>query len=249
MLVSSFREPRKSPARPPPLWLVSNGESTVGPVNTDLLRRGVWFRRIPQDCIVRDLGWSDWRPLERIRELRPVLAARDAGELFIPPVQPKVAEIAGDLARAVDAAEVLSFALHACMNKTGASFGVVHRAFTAWGTPVTSCVRGLGMIVRLGERLSACDSSIALARLGGVVVAPPDAGKVELQIADRFGAPGDLAGVAMIPVARARILYAVIELGRVGHAFRESDPLVLERTADAAASVIHAFEAASAWSA
>jgi hypothetical protein len=235
---------------PPPLWLVSNGEHTVGPVNTDLLKRGVWFERIPEDCMVRALTWREWRPLEQIREVRSVLSAREAGELFIPPPsKARAPEIAGRLSRAMDAAEVLSLALQECSAVTGASYGVIHRSFSAWGAPVTTCVRGIGMTSRLGRPLGENDPSIALARLGGVVVAPPDAGRVERAICERFGAPGDLGGVAMIPVARARVLYAVIELGQVGHAFRDGDPLALENVARAAAHVLSAFETAARWSA
>ena len=44
-----------------------------------------------------------------------------------------------------------------------------------------------------------------------------------LRIAARFGAPPDLAGVAMLPIGAGRDLLGVIELGRIGHSFRASD--------------------------
>jgi hypothetical protein len=250
MPMTSLTVARNTPRRvvPPPLWLVSNGETSVGPVNSDLLRRGVWHSRIPEDCVVRALTWRTWRPLHEIREVRAVLAAREAGDLyFMPSSIPSTVEIAGRLARASDAAEVLSLALGEACTRTGAGYAVIHRAFRAWGTPMTTCVRGIGMSSRLGCPLPENDPSIALARLGGVVVAPPDAGRVEGVIAERFGAPGDLAGVAMVPIVRAEFLYAVIELGRVGHGFRTTDLPYLERVADASAHVIAAFEAARRW--
>src|SRR6187399_2719638 len=50
-------------------WLVTNGDTTVGPVHTELLLRGYMGGRIPDHCQVREVGWSQWRPLEGIREL------------------------------------------------------------------------------------------------------------------------------------------------------------------------------------
>ncbi|MEI9953814.1 MAG: hypothetical protein WDO74_33770 [Pseudomonadota bacterium] len=37
---------------PPPLWYVTNGELTVGPVVTGLLIRGVEAGRVPEFCQV-----------------------------------------------------------------------------------------------------------------------------------------------------------------------------------------------------
>jgi hypothetical protein len=239
ILVKSPRAPR----RPPPLWFVTNGESTVGPVRTELLQRGVWFRRIPDDCLIRELTWRTWRPLEEIREVRAVHRAIEEGATsFLDLATRAELELSEHLSPASDAPEVLTLALHECCEQTRASFGMVHRAWSMHGAAITSAVRGIGMIARLGREVPEQDASMALAHVGGIVVAPPLAGSVERNIADRFGGPEDLGGVAMVPVSEGPHLLAVIELGRIGHPFRSSDVGVLERVARAAAAHIRRFD-------
>ena len=53
---------------PPPLWYVTNGELTVGPVVTGLLIRGVEFGRVPDYCHVSPFR-GDWRTLNSVREI------------------------------------------------------------------------------------------------------------------------------------------------------------------------------------
>lgn len=237
MVVTHSRETSRQ-SRPPPLWFVTNGELTVGPVRTDLLQRGVFHGRIPDDCMVRELTWRTWRRLDQIREVRAVQRQLGTEALVALPA-PTHAALVAELGRARDAAEVLSLALHACIDAAGASFGVVHRALDGQ-LPITTCVRGVGMLGRLGAPLGE-DAAVRLARLGGLIVAPPDAGAAERAVATRLGAPPDLGGVAMVPVSIGSSLMAIIELGRVGHAFRASDVTTLERIASATALVIYGY--------
>jgi hypothetical protein len=90
------------------------------------------------------------------------------------------------------------------------------------------------MTARLGRGISESDPSLALARVGGLVVGPPAGGRVERAITRRLGAPIDLCGVAMVPLMAGPHLFGVIELGRVGHGFRQSDGSVLWDVAGAA---------------
>ena len=60
--VSVFR------SQPPPLWYVTNGDLTVGPVVTGLLLKGVEHGRVPEYCHVRQMR-GDWRKLETVREV------------------------------------------------------------------------------------------------------------------------------------------------------------------------------------
>lgn len=234
----------KSPTlvrRPPPLWFVTNGEVTVGPVKTDLLQRGVFHGRIPDDCLVRELTWRTWRRLDQIREVRAVQRQLGSDGLVARPVPSQShGALVTRFSQARDAAEVLSLALHACFDATGATFGLIHRALGHEERAVTTCVRGIGMTGRLGEALVE-DQAVRLARLGGLLVAPPTAGEAERCVAARLGAPMDLGGVAMVPVSIGSSLMAIIELGRVGHAFRASDVLELEKIASAAALVVYGF--------
>lgn len=231
----------KIPSRPPPLWFVTNGELTVGPVRTDLLVRGVFHGRIPEDCLVRELTWRTWRRLDQIREVRAVQRQLGSDRLVVKPASwQSHGALVRSFSLAGDAAEVLSLALHAAVNATDASFGQVHRAFLADHHAITTCVRGIGMTGRLGAPLVE-DAAVRLARLGGLIVGPPNAGEAERSVAARLGNPVDLAGVAMVPVVLGTHLMAILELGRVGHAFRASDVDALERIASAAALVIYGF--------
>src|SRR5881394_1553185 len=74
-----------SDASQSPRWLVTNGDTTVGPVHTELLLRGYMGGRIPLHCQVREVSWRAWRPLEQIREIGNLnrRLARDAAPLSL----------------------------------------------------------------------------------------------------------------------------------------------------------------------
>jgi len=238
-LVPSHAKSAQRPNRPPPLWFVTNGELTVGPVRTELLQRGVFHGRIPEDCLVRELTWRTWRRLDQIREVRAV--QRQLGtDALVARATSSHADLVARFCLARDAAEVLTLALHECFDATGASFGMLHRAWDDDHRASTTCVRGVGMTGRLGLGVPE-DRAVALARVGGLIVGPPSAGEAERCVAARLGAPEDLGGVAMVPVTLRQHLMAIIELGRVGHPFRASDVQTLERIASAAALTLFGF--------
>ena len=68
MILSDQRLSAAAPAR----WYVTNGDTVVGPVGTDLLLRGITSARIPDDCMVMQESWSEWRNLVEIRELSAI---------------------------------------------------------------------------------------------------------------------------------------------------------------------------------
>ncbi len=47
-------------------WYVTTGEGSVGPVNLDLLARGIEAGKVPLDSFVRNEAWTVWRPLSDI---------------------------------------------------------------------------------------------------------------------------------------------------------------------------------------
>lgn len=47
-------------------WYVTIGEEPVGPVNLDLLARGIEAGKVPLDSFVRNEAWTVWRPLSDI---------------------------------------------------------------------------------------------------------------------------------------------------------------------------------------
>ncbi len=222
----------------PPLWYVSNGETTVGPVRTDLLVRGVWFDRIPPDCQVREARWMAFRAMDQVREVAAARRARSLG--FAGPRVRLGAPRSEDLARcfacATDPREVITFLLNEVIERTGAEFGVIHRAVARYGFPVTACVRGPGLVEQLGQAVSVDDPSITLARTGRLVFGAPEDGFIERRIALRLGQPRALRGVALLPVITSGQLVAVLELGRRDHAFRRRDVQIAQALKDAAIS-------------
>src|SRR4051812_48831101 len=54
-------------------WYVRNGETVVGPVDTERLLKGVLSKRIPPDCMVTQSTWSAWRSIAQVREVAAVM--------------------------------------------------------------------------------------------------------------------------------------------------------------------------------
>src|SRR6187551_1961340 len=67
---SDRTEPSRTPWRELPNWYVTNGNAVVGPVNTNLLLRGIDVGRVARDCYVAQYSWSNWREQNQIREIR-----------------------------------------------------------------------------------------------------------------------------------------------------------------------------------
>ncbi|HEX9295133.1 MAG TPA: GYF domain-containing protein [Polyangiaceae bacterium] len=211
-------------------WYVTNGETVVGPVDTDLLVRGITANRIPDDCMVMQEAWTSWRSLPQIRELSRISPKPS----WVQP-QDELASsgVPENLVRnARDAGEALLFAMHAAVMATRATAGLVHRAREPFVGLVTSCAHGLGLDGQLGQVLPRLDPAMATAQQGSVLVARArTAGEPERAIARRFSVCGELAGVAMVPVFDGARLLAMIELARTDHPFRVEDADILQRIA------------------
>jgi hypothetical protein len=228
-------------------WYVTNGETTVGPVHTELLLRGVWHGRIPDQCWVRESGWHDWRSLDQIREIRALARARARG------VQDPLAVLHADhagsfadlLTRASDVSEVLLLTLGLATSSTGAARGLAFRSPRAYAPPLACYATGPGMLERLGTRLVLDDPSLQAARGARVHLATENDRTARGTegafrcVAGRFSV-GPLAGVAIVPVVVGRYLVGLMELARSDHPFRAQDALTLGRLAREASRVIHA---------
>jgi GAF domain-containing protein len=233
--------PHRAPApksNAPPLWYVTDGDTTVGPLRTDLLVRGVRAGRIPDDCQVREVRWEAWRRLEQVREIRAVYRSQEVASAAR---QWDVLEHATGvhrlLACALDAREVLLFGLHAAALRTGAQFGLVHRMIDALLPPVTTFVHGPGLTHRLGCELPATDLMLGAARGRRSVVGDPNATSVHRAAAERLaGSPNLLKGIAMSPIHRRGELIGFFELGRSDHPFRTEDEATLRDVAAAIAA-------------
>ena len=206
---------------PAALWIVSNGEVTIGPVRTELLLRGIRHGRVPPDCQVRAAGSDEWRPLEALREV----AALHGNAGSVGDFQRAAAEIA----EARDEREVLLLLLHGAAAATRATRGLVHRQRVPVDLPVTSyCIGGLEE--SLGNVISYQDPAYTQALSGQPLLGAPSDGMAERIVAERLGDP-TLAGIAMIPVTHGTELAAMLELGREDRGFRLSDADALTRLA------------------
>jgi hypothetical protein len=223
----------KGHKKPPPLWFVTNGAVTVGPVTTNLLVRGVLHERVPRDCLVRERTWRMWRHIERIREVAALRKSQDLyGNVVIDKTRWSPAreshdaafrKLTSDLFRARDPGEVLLFVLAESMKETGACVGAIHRRRPPWVGLVTSSVMGPGMSRRLGRVIGGDDPVLEHGTAGGWLCESPRDGGLSGRVRDRLGDLPACSGIAMIPVHCSGRLYAMIELGRPDHGFREGD--------------------------
>jgi hypothetical protein len=200
----------------PPRWLVTNGDTTIGPVHTDLLLRGYLGGRIPLHCQVREVSWGSWRPLERIREIGRLnrSLARDT------PLSLREATKRLPVTR--DVGELLTSALGLAAQVLDANAGLIHRYRSPLALPVTSAVVGVP-VERLGEVLPGTDPSYLLALRGKGLFGSPYQGLAERIVAERLQHEAPLSSVAMAPVIANGRLVALLELGRIDHVFRAAD--------------------------
>src|ERR1700709_391442 len=112
---SVFRPP------PPPLWYVTNGELTVGPVVTGLLIRGVEFGRVPEYCHVSPYR-GDWRTLSSVREI----AALNSKLNGTAPSQEQLLEWTRPVERIKDEAELSHTITWLALMATGAESAMFH---------------------------------------------------------------------------------------------------------------------------
>jgi len=217
-----------------PRWVVSNGATTVGPVSTDLLLRGLEAGRIPPTCWVRDEAWESWRQPHEIREVSvwsKNQVPHDGPTAYDAYVSDYCFEYMPD------PLEMVRFCLAAAMAATGATVGLAHRVREPLGLPVTSSVEGADPGDALGQVVMDYDEALAVAREGRIVLSSPTASPAARAIARRLYAHTlALSGVAMFPILTGGGVYALIELGRIDHPFRASDTKLLTRIAFAAAA-------------
>jgi len=206
---------------PVALWIVSNGEITIGPVRTELLLRGIRHGRVPLDCQVRAAGSDEWRPLESLREVVALQGHSGATGEF--------QRAAADIAAARDEREVLLFLLQGAARATRATQGLVHRQRPPVEWPVTSYSYG-GLEDSLGQVISYLDPAYLLAVGGQTLAGCPTDGLAERVVAERLGDDA-LAGIIMVPVTHGTELAAMLELGRPDRPFRLGDVDGLSRLA------------------
>ena len=211
---------------PPPLWYVTNGDLTVGPVATGLLMRGVEHNRIPDYCQVR-ASRGTWRELTSVREIAALTT--QPGTKSVPNVD--VNDWSERMSGMRDDDELCHSMTWLALMATGAESAMLHfRSRSKHSRAlVTRSVLGPMPNDRLGHPLPEEDFVLRSARLGLPVVGPPY-GRAEDALAMRFAhSSGGVGAAAMIPIFVAGELTAMLELARPGHSFRRNDLLRAER--------------------
>src|ERR1041385_701202 len=151
---------------PPPLWFVTNGTSTIGPVSTNLLLRGVAADRVPTDCMVRERKWRTWRALDTVREVAAL--RRDQaryGQVHVARTRYHLGArhdvgltlFEKKLRWAKDPSDAFLLGLKEALRETGPLVGAVHRRGAANRGFVTAIVLGPGMHRRIGRTVSTGD--------------------------------------------------------------------------------------------
>ena len=204
--------------QPPPLWFVTNGELTVGPVVTGLLMRGVEYGRVPEYCHVRPYR-GGWRTLNAVREIS-ALHRKSSPKAAS---SEQLTDWARSLDRIKDEAELCHTVTWLALAATSAESAMLHFRGRSSTSLVTRSVLGPMSRERLGYALREDDPLLRSARRGKPVTGPPY-GTTEDALAMRFASSqGGAGAVAMIPVFVGRTLTAMLEISRPGHAFRRTD--------------------------
>ncbi len=202
----------------PPLWYVSDGELTVGPVPTKLLLRGVEYGRVPEDCWIRASG-GDWRSLNAVREIA-ALNGKVGPRL---PTEEQLVEWTRRRARIRDEEELAHNLTWLALVATGAESAMFHYRGPRSRRFFTRAVVGPMSLEPLGRALPDWDPLLEVARLGRPVMGPPY-GPVEDALATRLAtSQGGVGAAAMVPIFSGGVLRGLLELSRPGHAFRRED--------------------------
>jgi hypothetical protein len=212
-----FTTPWMSPrVLPPPLWMVTNGDVTVGPVPTRVVCSGYSEGLVSPRFFVKDTQGMSWRPVTSLREIgRAPRIVRDKS----------TSEVLLSMSESVT--DVLSLGLDVAMERTGCTEGLIHR-FDAG--------RRRGVITRderfFDSKLPNTDLFGALAHAKRIALAAPRLDADARVVSSRLVGDEDaLLGVAMVPIVLRGGLAAMFEIGRVDHGFRSSDALALSEVA------------------
>jgi len=221
--------------KPPPLWFVSNGAKTVGPVTTTLLVESA-RRGLSRQFYVRDYRMPRWRTLAELREVRAV--DESAFER-----KKRIEGMAGLLSceallRLSDGTdETLRLALRVLKERLGADVGFVHRFERGRYTPVTRHALGGDTETRIGCPILPTDVLAHVARRGRLAIGDVHTHHAFRIAASRLGGrAGEVVSVAMLPLTTRAGVVAMIELGRMDHSFRTGDARALRAVAGVATS-------------
>jgi hypothetical protein len=220
-------------------WYVTNGATSVGPINLDLLARGVEAGKVPVESFVRHEAWKVWRPLGELAEITdddgmPIVGRQSTDDLAVGAARPSIAQdfLPSDaVAGAVDRRDALLLLLAAAVARGHAEVGMIHELSNDGA--VTVSAHGPQVFEAMGMRTRLLDPALVAAAAGILVLAEPSpgpAGQAMIERLSRLGMP--VTGAVMLPIRPRGRLYGTIELGRRSP-FRAVEVAGLEALVDA----------------
>ncbi len=217
MFVTSAAHPH---ALPPPLWHVSNGHVTVGPVPTTLVRAGFETGRISAECSVRNRSGEDWRAVTTLRELRPK------------PLVEAVSTLETLLTLSENISEVLLLGLRLSMERTGSMLGVLHRFDNPRKGPISHAAWGSSLAENAEMPVDVENCFRVMAERNHISFSTADESPEAQEVADRLGGSSSgAAGVATAPIYQGGRIRAMIQISRPRHGYRATDAFVLANVA------------------
>jgi hypothetical protein len=236
-------------------WYVSDGATSVGPVNLDLIARGIEAGKVPLGSYVRHEAWKVWRPLSEIAvvavdsaaptppypaySLASIMTSTDDITQPGRPAFPDEIIPSDAFAGAADLDDALLLLLNAAVLRTHADGAIVH-TMRPEGAMV---LFAHGPFARdlLGQRTSLVDPVMSAAVVGSSVFAEPSPGPAGQALCTRLLQLGVACESAfMLPVHVHGRLAATLEVGRRPPAIRASELAAVERLVDALVAKVEA---------
>jgi hypothetical protein len=204
--------------QPPPLWYLTDGERSVGPIVTGQLVRHAEAGQIPDWCHVR-IPRGAWRQLDFVREI--AASRRRLSRLPKATLQEAFLELLSEAECLRDEDDFLHELTDTARETVGATGAMLHRLERS--TMVTRSIVGGMPTDTLGYALPEDDLVLQVARLNRPVCGPPY-GPAENALALRLAhTRGGVGAAAMIPISIRGTVDYMLEVARPGHAFRRAD--------------------------
>ena len=220
-------------------WYVTDGATSVGPVNLDLLARGVEAGKVPVESFVRHEAWKVWRPLRELAEITdddglPVVGRPSTDDISVAGARPSMPQdfLPSDaVTGAVDRRDALLLLLAAAVARGHAEVAMIHELNNDGAVAVSA--HGPQVFEALGMRTKLLDPALVAAAAGILVLAEPQPGPAGAAIVARLSRLGHpVTGAVMLPIRPHGRLYGTIELGRRS-AFRAIEVAGLEALVEA----------------
>jgi hypothetical protein len=220
----------------------------VGPVNLELIARGIEAGKVPLESFVRHEAWKVWRPLSEI-----ALVSKDSCAPTVPrfayapetfpgmtdditepgrPVFPDEIMPADVFAGAADLDDALLLLMNASVLRANADGALVH-VVRPEGAMILYAHGAFGRDM-VGQPTSMLDPVMTAATMGSSIVAEPSPGPAGQVLCERMLQLGVACEVAfMLPVLVHRRLAATLEVGRKAPRLRARELAAIEKLVDA----------------